>query len=302
MRLGEATLARRRRRHRQPGRLGELAQLVVALGNAHAVTGDDDRPLRGENAPGRRGDQRRLGRRRRGRQIEAGRIEHRLRVGCDRTGERVMAEQHRHRTGLSGHRVLDRELGRLHRGDRLLRLHDLLGHAAKGAPRVPAAIVAGRLLVGRVQAKARRIAEIGQEQHGRTRQEGLERTNEAVAEHPRALPEHHTGAPGQPSVNFGHHPGQRLFAHGHHADLVLHLREARDDAAGMPARYAEDIFDAGFRQDAGDQHSGRQFLGQHPLDRHFRSSPGTAEACLARLPNTTRLHRRAATADSSPPR
>jgi hypothetical protein len=48
---------------------------------------------------------------------------------------------------LAGQRVLDRELRRLHRGDRLLRLHDLLGDAAEGAARVPAAVIAGRLLV-----------------------------------------------------------------------------------------------------------------------------------------------------------
>ena len=76
-----------------------------------------------------------------------------------------MAEQHRDWAGLAGHRMLDRELGRLHRGDRILRLHDLLGNPAEGAARVPAPVIAGCLLIGRVQGETRRVAEIGQQDH-----------------------------------------------------------------------------------------------------------------------------------------
>jgi hypothetical protein len=195
-----------------------------------------------------------------------------------------MAEQHRNRPGLAGHRMLDRQLGRLHRGDRLLRLHHLLGDAAEGSPRVPAAVIAGRLLIRRVQAEARGIAEIGEEQHGRPRQMRLERANEAVAQDPRALAQEDARTPGQPAIDLGHDAAQRLLAHRHHAHLVLHLAQARDDAAGMPARYAEDVFDAGFRQHPRDQHTRRQFLGQHPFDRHLKSPPKTASACLATQP------------------
>jgi hypothetical protein len=78
-----------------------------------------------------------------------------------------VTEQHRHRTGLARHRVLDRELRRLHRGGWVLRLHDLLGDAAESAARVPAAVIAGRLLIGGVQGEARRVAEIGQQHHRR---------------------------------------------------------------------------------------------------------------------------------------
>ena len=196
-----------------------------------------------------------------------------------------MAEQHRNRTGLARHRVLDRELRRLHRGDRLLRLHDLLRDAAERAPRVPAAVIAGRLLIRGVQRKARRVAEIGQEQHRRTGQKGFERADQPVAEHPRPLPDHHAGPPRQPAIDLGHHAGQRLLAHRDHAHLVLDLGETLDDAPGMAAGDAEHILDPGFRQDARDQHPRRDFLAQHPLDRH-RHSP----RCALSLPSPEPEH------------
>jgi len=69
-----------------------------------------------------------------------------------------MAVEHGYRPRLAGERVLDRKLCRLHGGDRVMRLHDVLGDATKRAARVPAAPVAGRLLVGAraTQSAARR--------------------------------------------------------------------------------------------------------------------------------------------------
>ena len=119
-----------------------------------------------------------------------------------------MAVEDRDRPRLPGQRMLDAELGRLHRGHRVVRLHDMLGDAAKGAPRVPAAPIAGALLIGRVQGKMRGVAEIGQEQHRRTRQMRLDDADHAVAEHPRPLPEQNPGPPRQPPVHLGHDPGQ----------------------------------------------------------------------------------------------
>ena len=161
----EGALAGGGRRDRQTGRLGERAQFFIGLGNADAVAGDDDRPLGGEKLVGDGGDLRRIGRRRRCGQIEPGRVKDRLRVGRDIAGQCVVAEEDRDGAGLARHRMLDRELRRLHRGGRLLRLHDLLGDAAEGAAGVPAAPIAGRLLIGRVQGKPRGVAEIGQQQH-----------------------------------------------------------------------------------------------------------------------------------------
>src|ERR1700740_83041 len=98
-----------------------------------------------------------------------------------------MAVEHGDRSWLAGERVLYRQLRGLHGGDRVVRLHDVLGDAAEGAARVPAAPVAGRLLVGCMQAKGRRVAEIGQQQHRRARQVSLYRAEKAVAEHPWTL-------------------------------------------------------------------------------------------------------------------
>ena len=179
-----------------------------------------------------------------------------------------MAEEDRDRPHLAGERVLDRELRRLHRLERLMRLHDLFGDAAKGAAGVPAAVIAGRLLIGRVQMEMRRVGEIGQQHHRRRRQKRLQRADQPVAEHPRPLPDHHAGPPGEPAVNLGHDPGERFLAHRDHAHLVLHLGESRDDAPGMPAGNAEDIFDAGLGQDPRHQYPRRCLLFQHPLDRH----------------------------------
>ena len=78
MRLGKAALAGGGRRDRHPGGLGEVAQLLVGLRDAHAVAGDDHRALGGEDALGGGRDLRRVGRRRGRRQIVAGRIQHRL--------------------------------------------------------------------------------------------------------------------------------------------------------------------------------------------------------------------------------
>src|SRR5580704_14319676 len=111
-----------------------------------------------------------------------------------------MAVEHRDRPRLAGERMLYRELRGLDCGDRVVRLHDVLRDAAEGAARVPAAPVAGRLLIGRVQCKARRIAEIGQEQHRRARQMSLDRAEKPVAEHPWALPEQHTRPLCQPEM------------------------------------------------------------------------------------------------------
>ncbi len=99
------------------------------------------------------------------------------------------------------------------------------------------------------------------------------------------------GTPGQPAVDLGHHPRQRLLAHRHHAHLVLHLAESRDDAAGMAAGNAEDVFDAGFRQDTRHQHPRRHLLGQHPLDRHGPSLPRQERRKLASrgTPGTQRV-------------
>src|ERR1700751_1478192 len=110
-----------------------------------------------------------------------------------------MAVEHGDRSWLADERVLYRQLCRLHGGDRVVRLHDVLGDAAEGAARVPAAPVAGRLLVGRMQRKARRVAEIGQKQHRRARQVSLYRAQEAVAKHPWTLPEQYTRPPRQPA-------------------------------------------------------------------------------------------------------
>src|SRR6516165_2023817 len=103
-----------------------------------------------------------------------------------------MAVEHRDRPWLASERVLYRQLRGLHGGDRVVRLHDVLGDAAECAARVPAAPIAGRLLVGCMQAKPRRVAEIGQEQHRRARQMRFDRAEEAVAEHPWTLPEQYT--------------------------------------------------------------------------------------------------------------
>ena len=164
--------------------------------------------------------------------------------------------------------MLDAELGRLHRGDRFVRLHDVLGDAAEGAPRVPAAPVAGTLLVGRVQRKARRVAEIGQQQHRRARQMGLDYPDHPVAEHPRALPEQDAGSPRQPAIDLGHDPTQRLLAHQDGADRVLVLAQSLDDPAGMAAGNAEDHLDPGLFEHPRHERVRRHFLGQHRRDRH----------------------------------
>ena len=164
--------------------------------------------------------------------------------------------------------MLDAELGRLHRGHRVVRLHDLLGDAAKGAARVPAAPVAGPLLIGRMERKARGVAEIGQQQHRRARQMRLDDPDHAVAEHPRPLPQEHAGAPGQPPVNLGHDPAQQLLAHQDGADRVLVFAQARHDAPGVAAGDAEDHLDPGFFEHPGDERARRRLFGQHRLDRH----------------------------------
>ncbi len=206
--LGEAALACGRRRHRDSGGLGQPAQLVIGLGDAHAVAGDQHRLLRREDRPGGRLDARGVCGRRRWRKVVARWVEYRLRVGPDRAGERVMGVEHGDRTRLSGERMFDRELCRLHRTDRVVRLHDVLGDAAEGAPRVPAPPIPGRLLVGRMQGEPRRVAEIGQQQHRRARQICLDGAEQPVAEHPGPLPEQHARPPRQTTVNLGHDPAQ----------------------------------------------------------------------------------------------
>ncbi len=128
MRLGKRALPGRRRRHRHPCRLGERLELVVALRNAHAVAGNDDRPLGLEDRISRRGEPTpaSAGGRRRG-QVEPRRKQAGIGVGGNVACERVVAEQDHHGPRLPGHRVLDRELRRDHRLERLLGLHDLLG-------------------------------------------------------------------------------------------------------------------------------------------------------------------------------
>ncbi len=149
-----------------------------------------------------------------------------------------------------------------------MRLHHVLGDAAEGAARVPAAPIAGRLLVGRMQRKARRVAEIGQQQHRRARQICLDGAEKAVAEHPRPLPQQYAGPPRQPSIDLRHDTAERLLAHQYGADRVLVLAEPGDDPAGMPARDAEHHLDPGLLQYPRDQRIGRRLFGQHRLDRH----------------------------------
>jgi len=197
-----------------------------------------------------------------------GRVQHRLRIRGDRASQRIMTIEDRNRTRLSRERVFDPELRRLHRGDRLMRLHDVLGDAAKGAARVPAAPVAGRLLIGRVQGKPRGVAEIGQQQHRRARQMGLDRADQPVAEHPRPLSKQYAGAPRQPAIDLGHDPAQRFLAHQDGADRVLVFAQAGHDAAGVAAGNAKDHLDPGFFEHPGDERARRHFFGQHRRDRH----------------------------------
>jgi hypothetical protein len=149
----------------------------------------------------------------------------------------------------------------------------MLGDAAEGAPRVPASPIAGRLLIGRMQRKARSVAEIGQQQHRRARQICLDGAEQPVAEHPRPLAEQHPGPPRQPAIDFGHHPAQRFLAHQHGADRVLVLAEPRYNTAGVASRNAEYHLDPGFLENPGNQHARRHFFGQHRLDRHRITLP-----------------------------
>ncbi len=71
--------------------LRELAQLLVSLGDAHAVAGDDDRARGARMRSAARAIMRRVGRRRRRRQVVAGRVEHRLAVRPTDAGQRVVA-------------------------------------------------------------------------------------------------------------------------------------------------------------------------------------------------------------------
>ena len=286
MGFGEAALPGGGRHNRQSRGLGQRDQFFVALRDAHAVAGDHHRSLGGKQCLSGGGNARRIGRRRRGRQIIARGIQPGPRIRLHRARQRILREQHRHRTRLPRQRVLDRKLRRLHRGDRLVRLHHLLGDAAERAPRIPAAIVAGRLLIRRMQMEPRRVGEIGEQQHGRTGEERLDRADQAVAQHPRPLPDHHARPARQPAIDLGHHAGERLLAHQHHAQRVLVLAQARDDAAGVAAGDAEHELDAGFLQHPPDQVGRRLFLGQHALDCHRCSSHGW----LDHTPGSSRFH------------
>src|SRR5438309_539541 len=62
----------------------------------------------------------------------------------------------------------------------------------------------------------------------------------------------------------------------------------------MAARNAENVFDAGLRQHPRDQDPRRQFLGQHPLDRHHPSS----RLLYGSLPPQRRELNRTATGES----
>ena len=101
MGFGKAALAGRGRRHRQPGCLGQSAQLVIGLGDAHAIAGDQHRPLRGQYRRGGGLDLALFGRRRRHRQVVAGRVQHRLRIRRDIPGQRIMAVKDRDRPRLA---------------------------------------------------------------------------------------------------------------------------------------------------------------------------------------------------------
>ena len=287
MGFGEAALAGGRRHHRQSRRLGQRDELVIALRDAHAVAGDHHRPLRGKQRLRGGGHARRIGRRRRGRaDSSASDTAPAANPAATVPDSESMANSTATGPGCPASACLIASCVACTAAIGVMRLHHLLGDAAERAARIPTAVVARRLLIRRVQMERRRIGEIGQQQHRRTGQIRLHRADQAVAQHPRPLADHHARPPRQPAIDLGHHAGERFLAHQHHAQRVLVLAQARDDAAGVAAGDAEHVFDAGFLQHPPDQVGRRLFLGQHALDCHRCSSHGW----LDHTPGSSRFH------------
>ena len=246
--LREGALARRRGHHRDARSLGEGDQRRVRLGDAHAVAGDDHRPLRRCDRLCGQADPLGIHRRREVRQVVRGAIELGFGGRLHVAGEPTRRVKHRHRPGLARHRVLHRELRGLHARRGFVGGEHLLGHATEGLARIPHAVVAGAGLVGAVQVVARAVAEVGQQQHRRAGEQRLHRAEQAVAEHPRPLADDHARLAREPPVHLGHHAREALVAYGDGADLVLVVGERHEQPARVAAGDAEHHVDAGLGQ------------------------------------------------------